>query len=213
MSDAPLRVLVADDDAMTRTLVAAVLQSAGWEPVGPCASVADAMAQAHEQHPVAAVIDLDFGRGPTGIDLAHGLRALNPRIALVLLTSYAAPVLAGIERVPPPGVQYVLKRSVGDTETLVAAVRAAIAAPLDSPSHAVDIGLTEAQLDILRMVAAGLTNAEIARRLQLAEASVAMAVNRIIKKLDVKAGPDQNQRVLLVSAYRDLVGLPGAIRA
>lgn len=214
MNDAPHRVLVADDDSLTRTLVAATLRSAGLEPVGPCASVTAAMTLAQKFRPVAAVIDLDFGRGPTGIDLAHGLRALNTRIGIVLLTSYDSPILAGIERVPPPGVRYVLKRSVSDTEVLTIAVHSAIAEPLVSPDRAsAGTGLTDSQLDTLRMVAAGLTNAEIARRQSVAEASVTMAVNRIIKRLDIKAGPDQNQRVLLALAYRNLVGLSGAIRA
>ena len=81
------RVLVADDDDFTRTLVSTLVESLGMVVVGRVGGVTQAMALAHQLRPDAAVVDLDFGEGPTGIDLAHGLRRLNPRVALVILSS------------------------------------------------------------------------------------------------------------------------------
>ena len=208
-------VLVVDDDAFARTLLASTLTQLGFRVVADVATVATAMEAAREHQPAAALLDLDLGEGPTGIDLAHGLRRLNPRIGIVMLTSYEEPRFIGSNRLPPAGSRYVVKRHLQDVADLADELSLAMSSAASGVSA--DLPRTEqplspAMLEVMRLVAAGYANAEIARRQHLTEASVAKAVARIIKQLGIQAGAEQNQRVLIADAYRRLVGAPGTIR-
>ena len=203
--DAP--VVVVDDDDFTRTLVTTLVQSLGYEVCGKAASVTEAMAIAHEHHPPIAVIDLDLGEGPTGVDLAHGLRKINPNIALVMLTSYGDPVWMGQKRELPPGAHYVVKGEVNDPSVLGDAIAKALADPHASQQgQRAGTPLSEGQWEILRLVAAGYSNAEIAKRQSLTVDAVNKAVTRLVKQLDIEVGPDGNTRVLLTQAYNRITG-------
>lgn len=201
------RVLVVDDDDFTRTLVASLVESLGYVVCATSGGVTAAMSLAQSEHPEMAVLDLDLGEGPTGIDLAHGLRKLNSRIALVMLTSYGDPAWMGQRRKPPVGTRYVVKGSVSDARVLADAMERALADPLtDDPGTVAASPLTENQWEILRLVAAGYSNAEIARRRTLTEDAVNKAVTRLVKQLDLTVGKDANARVLLTQAYNQLTG-------
>lgn len=200
-------VLVVDDDEFTRTLVATLVQSLGYDVCGKAASVTDAMTIAHECHPPIAVIDLDLGEGPTGIDLAHGLRKIDARIALVMLTSYGDPLWMGQRRELPPGAHYVVKGEVNDPSVLGDAMATALADPLITPEYQrAGIPLSEGQWEILRLVAAGYSNAEIAKRQSLTVDAVNKAVTRLVKQLGIVAGVEGNTRVLLTQAYNRITG-------
>lgn len=206
-SSTGVRVLVVDDDDFTRTLVVSLVESLGYEVCAKSGGVTEAMSRAQSEHPELAVLDLDLGEGPTGIDLAHGLRRLNPQIALVMLTSYGDPTWMGQRRKPPMGTRYVVKGSVNDTAVLAEAMTRALADPLsddDEPNTASP--LSENQWEILRLVAAGYVNAEIARRRSLTEDAVNKAVTRLVKQLGITVGKDANPRVLLTQAYNQLTG-------
>lgn len=205
MSASDCQVLVVDDDDFTRTLVSSLISSLGYVVCGTAATVTEAMAFAHTTHPPLAVIDLDLGEGPTGLDLAHGLRKLDPTIALVMLTSYGDPAWMGQRREPPVGMRYVVKNDVNDPSVLADA----IAAALDGPTTAVSTPLgatplSEGQWEILRLVASGYTNAEIAKRRSLTVDAVNKAVTRLVRQLDIEVGEDGNARVLLTQAYHRL---------
>jgi DNA-binding NarL/FixJ family response regulator len=66
--------------------------------------------------------------------------------------------------------------------------------------------LNEGQWEILRLVAAGYTNAEIARRRSLTEDAVNKAVTRLVKQLDIPLSKEGNTRVLLTQAYNRITG-------
>ena len=212
----PPGVLVVDDDEFTRVLLGDALQRLGFVVAGSTATVLEAMELAGSMRPDAALLDLDLGQGPTGIDLAHGLRRLLPTIGIVMLSSYEEPRFVGSNRQPPPGTHYLVKRHISDTGILDAALRAAIDGRTPTPANPHEevpgSPLSERLLTIMRLVAAGYSNAEIARREFITEASVAKAIARIIRQLDIQATPEQNQRVLIADAYRSLVGAPGRIR-
>ena len=201
------RVLVVEDDDFTRTLVASMVTSLGYEVCAQVASVAEAMALAQVHRPDLAVLDLDLGEGPTGVHLAHGLRKLNPNIAIVMLSSYGDPSWMGQRRRPPAGARYVVKGEVSDTSVLAGALAAALSAPLDAQDlEQSRPPLSEGQWEILRLVAAGYTNAEIARRRSLTEEAVKKAVTRLVRQLDIHPGDEGNARVLLTRAYAQMTG-------
>ena len=201
------RVLVVDDDDFTRTLVATLVESLGHSVVGRAGAVAEAMTLADDEGPDLALLDLDLGEGPTGLDLAHGLRRLLPNIAIVMLTSYGDPTWMGQRREPPVGARYVVKGNVNDSQVLADAIASALADPLSSDAqHRNDTPLSEGQWEILRLVAAGYTNAEIARRRSLTEDAVNKAVTRLVRQLEIEVGKDDNARVLLSQAYNRITG-------
>jgi len=206
-----MTAIVVDDDDFTRVLLTRTLESAGYDGVSEAADAATAMRLADEHRPTLAILDLDLGPGPNGIDLAHGLRRLIPAIAIIILSSYQDPRLVGSNRPMPIGAIYVSKRSVGDARVLEDAVSEVLAAPLaervaPAPASGGSRKLSDNQVEIMRLVAEGYSNAEIARRRSLTEAAVAKAVARLVKQLDLQAGAHDNVRVLITQAYYELIG-------
>jgi DNA-binding NarL/FixJ family response regulator len=210
------RLLVVDDDPFTRSVLGPALTTRGWV-VTLCASAADAMSEV-AQHPVdAALLDLDLGPGPDGVDLAMALRRHQPLLPIVILTSYQSPQLLDIGHdTLPMGVRYVVKSSVEQLDDLDAQLHTAIRHPLDVTVPArravrTTSGqrLSARQLDIMRCVAAGHGNAEIATQLGMAETAVEKAVARLIRQLGLDRDPRRNKRVLVAEAYFQLSRQPG----
>lgn len=200
-------VLVVDDDSFTRALVSSLVESLGHRVCACVPTVVEAMDAARMRAPDAALVDLDLGEGPTGIDLAHGLRKMLPRIALVMLSSYGSPAWMGQRRQPPAGTRYVVKGSVGDSRIVADALADALRDPLSPVTvEAAPSILTDGQWEVLRLVAAGYSNAEIAQRRTLTEEAVNKAVSRLLKQLSLDPGPGNNARALLTQAYFRLTG-------
>lgn len=201
------RVLVVEDDDFTRTLVSSLVASLGYEVCARTGIVTEAMSLAQQHRPDLAVIDLDLGEGPTGIHLAHGLRRLNSSIAIVMLSSYGDPSWLGQRRRPPAGARYVVKGDVSDISVLSSALAEALTSPLAAhEAERTRPPLSEGQWEILRLVAAGYTNAEIARRRSLTEEAVKKAVSRLVRQLHIEPGDEGNARVLLTRAYAQMTG-------
>lgn len=201
------RVLVVEDDSFTRTLVSSLVASLGYDVCAEAGTVTEAMSLAQHHRPDLAVLDLDLGEGPTGIHLAHGLRKLNANIAIVMLSTYGDPSWLGQRRRPPVGARYVVKGEVSNSEVLANALAGAIASPHDAMEYAhTRPPLSEGQWEILRLVAAGYTNAEIARRRSLTEEAVKKAITRLVRQLDIDPGPEANARVLLTRTYTQMTG-------
>ena len=215
-SEPRLKVLIVDDDdfvrvLLTRTIVGLTIEGSGQIVVADCANAADAMRIAGSSLPDVAILDLDLGVGPNGIDLAYGLRRINPAIAVIILSSYQDPRLLGANRELPDGSVYLSKRSVGDADTLRDALAKVVARPRGSKPKAqsVSIGgrrLSDNQVDIMRLIAEGYSNAEIARRRSLTLPAVEKAITRLIKQLDLHPGKEDNSRVLITQAYYELIG-------
>ena len=205
------RVLVVEDDGFTRMLLRGQLEQLGYEVVADTGAAAEALDAAISLRPDVALLDLDLGRGPTGIDVAYGLRRQLPTIGLVMLTSYADTRLIGEQRGLPPGGLALVKRTLEDAAILDAALRMAV-----DPSTRLELAslmpvsqatlLSDGQAEILRLVAHGFSNAEIARRRHLSESAVVKAVGRLVDQLGLTTQSGDNQRVLLTQAYFALTG-------
>lgn len=202
-----LRVLVVEDDAFTRMTLATVLESLGHQVVGQSATVVDAMDTARGARPDVALVDLDLGPGPTGIDVAHGLRGLLPQVGVVVLSSYADVRVMGKRARPlPVGALFLSKQDLGDSGVLDEVIRASVEGDGVRARRVVGVDLTDQQLELMRLVSTGLSNDEIARRLWLTEPSVRRSITRILRKLDIPPNDATNARVQLARAYMDLAG-------
>ena len=206
-----VRLLVVDDDPFTRSVLGPALSTRGWT-VTLCASASDAMSEVTRTSVDAALLDLDLGPGPDGVDLAVALRRRIPLLPIVILTSYQSPQLLDIGHdALPMGARYVVKGSVEELDDLDAELRTAMRHPLDVTvpvrQRVVTISgqrLSDRQLDIMRCVAAGHGNAEIAAQLGMGETAVEKAVARLIRQLGLDRDPRRNKRVLVADAYFQL---------
>ncbi len=208
-------LIVIDDEAFARTTVSAALQHEGFHVLGSYARAPEALAAVKQRPPDAAVVDLDLGPGPTGIDIAWALRGLLPKVGVVLLTSFADPrLLSPSLRALPAGSSYVVKTSLADISVLTEAIRASLPGPLRTTadvSRATD--LSESQIDLLRLVAAGLSNAEIARIRGVEEDSIVRAISRLSRRMGVRASGEVNPRIALARRYYALTGAARSPRA
>lgn len=205
-----LRALVVEDDGLTRSSVAAALRLQGIDVVGEADSASTAVKVARDKNPDVAVLDLDLGAGPNGADIAIALRRMNPAIGIVVLTTYDSPRLLATEAPELPlRTVFLRKRDVQSVDDLLGAVNRAMEprnrAVVHTPGIADDF--TDSQLHIMRAVADGLTNAEIARRRGVSERAVEQMMRRIAQKLELPGEQSSfNQRVQITRAYLEMTG-------
>lgn len=204
-------VLIVEDDSFTRSTLCAALRSLGINIIADSGSAKEALVLGKTHLPTAALIDLDLGKGPTGVDLAHALRHIKFDIGIVFLTSYDDPrFLRSNLPALPTGSQYLVKKSVGDIATVTRAIKHAItsAQEMSSSSRAQNFGagihfseLTNIQIETLRLVSQGLTNSEIAKQRFITIKSVEQTINRIAKILDLPQDITHNQRVHMARVF------------
>ncbi len=197
-----IRVVLADDEAVVRLGVRAVLAAAeDVEVVAEAGTGRAAVELVREHKPDVAVLDI---RMPEldGLDAAAEIRELGTGTACLILTTFADD--AYISRALSEGTSgFVLK--TGDPNDIIAGVRAAATgaaylSPLVAKRlvdhlsgrgprlHAGErvAGLTAREREVLGLVGAGLSNAEIAARLNVVEGTVKVYVATVLKHLDVR---------------------------
>jgi len=205
-----LRIVVADDHRLTAHAIADSLNSRGYEVVATCGGVAEALSAVTQYEPEVLLTDLDMGPGPSGADLIDRVAPKFPKMGIVLLTAYEDPKLlaAGMPTLPAR-VVYRVKHHVSDLDELETAVVLAreYASGAGRPEKASrHQPLTEAQANLLRLVAQGLSNQAISDMLSLSPDSVAKSINRLAKKLGVSQSETRNVRVALSQKYFDYIG-------
>lgn len=215
----PVTACVVEDDPFTRLTLVATLRAHGIEVVIDTDTPAVALQQAKLRRPQVALLDLHLGNGPTGIELAHGLRRVVPRIGLVILTSFDDPRLLST-RLPrlPRATRYLTKRDVDSVEALLRAVKDACEAAATDPDEepgqmpsavgvSAVVALTDSQLDTLKLLAEGLSNRHIAEQRSVTERSVETTIARIAKALGVAPDASRNQRVHMARVYLRATGV------
>ena len=196
-----ITVLVVDDHAMVRAGLVTLLESGGEvRVVGQAADGAEAVRLARRTRPDVVLMDLSMP-GVDGVEATAAVVEEVPDTRAVVLTSFsdqrrvAAALDAG-------AVGYQLKDA--EPEELLAAVRSARAghAPLDprvarfllpSRTTAAADGLTQRERQVLRLVADGLANKQVARALGISERTVKAHLGRVFRQIGV---PDRTSAAL-----------------
>jgi DNA-binding NarL/FixJ family response regulator len=208
-----MRVVIADDNLLTRAGIAALVGSAGIDIVADAASPEELLRQVEVHAPDVAIVDIRMPPTYTdeGVRAAHEIRTRHPHIAIVILSQHVD--LGTAMRVlteNPEGLGYLLKDRVTDVDDFVGTLRrvAAGGSALDPEvvsrllSHAHELRpLTAREREVLQLVAEGRSNRGIAERLAVSERAVQKHVTSIFLKLELPAGSDDNRRILAVLAY------------
>lgn len=192
-----VRLAIVEDEPLYLSLLRSLLGTArGITVVADAASI-EATRTIDPTIVDVAVVDVGLGEIRTGIDVAIDWTAENPKLAIVLLTSHANPRL--LNRVPLEQRNrwsYLLKSSVNDVHALVHAIRTAASGhtvidPFLSHGRAMRPGslleqLSPQQLRVVRMVAAGASNAQIAADLYMSVKGVESLLRRTLPLLGVE---------------------------
>jgi len=205
-----VKLLIVEDDSMMLQALSSGLVANGISHVELANSASIAMQKFRSFKPDVSLIDIELRQGPTGVDVSHAMRKLNPNVGIVFLTSLADPRLVD-SRLPdlPEGSIYLRKNSVKDLSEVTEALKLAISGDLKSiKSKAADdfLDLTKAQFEIIRLIAHGHSNLEISKIRVTTVKSTENAISRLAKKLGINNSTTASQRVLLARKYTELIG-------
>jgi serine/threonine-protein kinase len=211
-----LRLVVADDSALLREGVAAVLREGGMTVVGLAGDGESLLGEVARLRPDVAVVDIRMPPTFTneGLAAAHHIKAMLPDVGVLLLSQHLQPAFAAqLMEGGHPGVGYLLKDRVSDIDVLLEAVRRvahggvvldpALAASLVERTRAADTlaELTERERGVLELIAEGLSNAGIAARLVVSQRTVETHVRQIFAKLGLEETAEEHRRVAAVLTY------------
>ncbi|GHE40003.1 response regulator [Streptomyces capitiformicae] len=208
MSEEPtaVRVLVVDDQQLIRDGIAALLSiRPGITVVGTAAGGREAVEKAVELRPDVVLMDV---RMPEldGVEAVAVLRGRAPECRVVMLTTFddeeyvVQALRAGasgylLKDLPAEELAHAIRLAHSGVTQLDSSVAARLAAalPPPAPASATAVALSPREIDILRLVARGRTNREIATQLYLSEGTVKNHVSRILSRLALR---DRTQAAL-----------------
>ncbi|MBA2349935.1 MAG: response regulator transcription factor [Solirubrobacterales bacterium] len=212
-----MRVVIAEDQALLREGLAALLSEQGIEVVAQAEDAEGLLRIVGGHKPDVAIVDVRMPPTFTdeGLRAALELRDRFPGLGVLVLSAYVEPVYTAelLRSEGEGGIGYLLKERVGDARAFVEAVRrvAAGGTALDREVVARLVGergpgtelasLSPREREVLELIAAGRTNAAIARSLVVTPGAVEKHVTSIFAKLGLEAGGDDHRRVLAVLAW------------
>lgn len=207
-------VIVEDEPLLADLLVDSLRDHADVSVVASVLSGREALALVEPQNIDVAVVDIDLGPGPDGVEVARTWRQLNPSVGLVFMTHLIEPtalLLGG-------GLAYLPKRRATSIDALVMCMQAAvagevmvdteIAASLSASAPRLAL-LSAHQQRILRSIASGASNKKIAADLGVSVKSVENATANALRALGIDGTDDEvNVRVMAALTYLRLAARP-----
>ena len=184
-----IRILTCDDHALFRQGIAALLATQpDMSLVAEASNGRDAIQQYRAHRPDITLLDLQMPE-MNGLDALTVIRSEFPDARIIVLTTYTGDVQ--VLRAMKVGARAYLLKNLLDKE-LLETIRAVHAgkralspeASFELAEHATDDSLTPGEVDVLRLIAAGNANKEIAARLSITEETVKGRVKNILSKLD-----------------------------
>jgi DNA-binding NarL/FixJ family response regulator len=185
-----IRVLTVDDHPLLREGIAVLIDTqSDMQLIGEASNGREALEQFRKHHPDITLMDLQMPE-VSGMDAISAIRGEFPEARIIVLTTHAGDFQ--VSRALKAGARAYLLKSLM-REDLLETIRAvhagqkrltaALAAEI--AEHATDALLTPREIDVLRLVAKGNANKEIAQVLSLANETVKVHVKNILAKLGV----------------------------
>jgi DNA-binding NarL/FixJ family response regulator len=217
----PLRVVLADDNALIRQGVAALLtEAADVEIVAVAQDAAGLLEAAAAAAPDAVLTDIRMPPTWTdeGLQAAKQIRREHPGTGVVVLSQYVEPAdVVELLSEGVAGLGYLLKDRVSDVGELVGALTSvcrggsaldplvveALVTRRAEQQRSPLADLTERELAVLREMATGKNNLAVARSLYISERAVEKHTNALFAKLGIAQERDVNRRVMAVLAFLD----------
>lgn len=210
-------MVVADDDVLLREGLASLFSRSGFEVVGQAGDGAELVDLVRETQPGLVLVDIRMppSHSTEGLDAARAIRDEWPDIAILVLSSHvdvehAMELLAGGH-----SIGYLLKSRVTDVADFIeTAGRIANGASVVDPALVAELvsarrrgdplaALSAREREVLVLMAEGLSNAGIGRRIWVTEGTVEKHVRSILTKLDLPETGDDHRRVRAVIMYLD----------
>jgi RNA polymerase sigma factor (sigma-70 family) len=192
-----IRVLVADDHEIVRHGLKSVFKDSEICIVGEATDAAEAVTLTGEQRPDVVTLDVRLGAGD-GLDAIKAIREANPDTRIVMLSSFDSPTY--IARAVSAGASDYVLKTASRKDLIEAVTNAARGLPParsgefrrisrsmanKSLPDDIDVPLTPRETQVLRLVAMGLSNQEIADSLEISIETVKEHVQNLLRKLSV----------------------------
>jgi DNA-binding NarL/FixJ family response regulator len=210
------------DDPFGLSTMGAALKLHGTNVIGEARKKSSALLLMRSMQPNVLLIDMHLSNEHS-IAIATAIRKETPTIGVVILVACADLRLLGeLTCELPTGSKVVIKKSVNSIAELCDVISESRIFDIESPVTWVNGNvsiheramenmisqLTDLQIDTLRLVANGLTNAEISRMRFVSEKAIEQIVSRIALVLNVQPDRTKNLRVQLVGEYFKWIGAP-----
>ncbi len=192
------RVFLVDDHEIVRRGIAELVDAErDLEVVGEAGDVRQALARIPATRPDVAVLDVRLPDG-NGIDLCREILSREPSIVCLILTAYdddeavRSAVLAGaagyvVKDVRGQALVEAIRRVAAGARLLPAGAGQRVVEAATSPAAPAEAGLSLRERQVLEYIAAGMTNRQIAERLELAEKTVKNYVSGLLAKLGMES--------------------------
>jgi DNA-binding NarL/FixJ family response regulator len=202
----PIRILAVDDHPVLRQgIVALVAGQSDLSLVGEASNGREAIQQFRAHHPDVTLMDLQMPE-MSGLDAIIAIRGEFPEARIIVLTTYAGDVQV-LRAIKAGARAYLLKNSLH--KDLLETIRAVHAgkkayspeASYQIAEHATDDALTPAEIRVLRLIAEGSANKEIAAQLSVSEETVKGQVRSILSKL----GANDRTHAAMIGVKRGII--------
>ena len=206
------RVLIVENDRTLLTMLANSLAQFGHNISGISSNSTEALKLFKTVNPEIVILDIDLGDSLDGIEVANVMRKSNPDVGIIFLTSFNDDRFAFMSKKEiPKDFTYLRKQEISNVKSLSDAILDSARDMKDShkTSSADKVfysELSDRDIELMRHVSKGYSNTKIARILKIEEKSCENAISRLLKKLDISADKDSNQRVLITRKYFELSG-------
>ncbi len=217
------RVLVIVDDAFVMSTLVATLRHNDIDVIGEAKSESMGLNLLRRLQPDVILLDMNLA-GISSVKIAVNMRKENHNIGIVILNTCPDLRFIGESNEDvPAGTKILIKKSIVDFTVLCTAINESKAAAIEKHKVAWINGnasfqekgvlalmahLTDTQAEVLRLVADGMTNAQIGRTRYVSEKSVEQVISRVAQELHVQPDANMNMRVQLVGEYYRWLGAP-----
>ncbi|MBF4624818.1 response regulator transcription factor [Clavibacter sp. VKM Ac-2872] len=190
-----IRIVIADDHPVVRAGLHAVLDAAAdIDVIGEAATPAEAVALAESEDPDLVLMDLQFGQERTGADATRQIRAAEAAPYVLILTNYDSDgdILGAVEAgasgyllkdAPPAELLAAVRAAAAGESALAPAVASRLLARMRAPR----VSLSSREIEVLRLVADGASNTDVAARLHITDATVKSHLVHVFSKLGVSS--------------------------